>query len=143
MTDYISREAANAQLKTCPFCGGKARIVEHEFYAMPSSYGVQCSNEDCSSQSDQFYDTMEEAIAAWNNRSADVKPVVRGEWQQVEVHENKRHWADQNVSAIASMYCPKCKRYHNEVYFHGDPVENVNFCPNCGADMRGKKHEDD
>lgn len=57
----------------------------------------------------------------------------RKKWERVEVipitEVNTPH-------AVASMYCPNCERYHNQVYFYGNPIENVNFCPYCGADMR-------
>lgn len=61
-----------------------------------------------------------------------------GKWEQIEVN----YFADMDDEikesmAIASMFCPKCKRYHNEVYLYGNPTYGVNFCPACGADMRG------
>lgn len=60
-----------------------------------------------------------------------------GKWEQIEVS----YFADMDDEtktgmAIASMFCPRCKRYHNEVYLYGNPTFGVNFCPNCGADMR-------
>ena len=70
--------------------------------------------------------------------AADVRPVVRAVWEQVEVRYEDE-LIDNPVQAVASMFCPNCKRYHNEVYFYGMPTEQVNFCPNCGADMRGEK----
>lgn len=75
MDEYTeSLKAANEQLMTCPFCGHSAVIREHRFYS-EKSYGVICSN--CGATSFQFYPTMGEAVAAWNTRAADVKPVVR------------------------------------------------------------------
>lgn len=66
---------------------------------------------------------------------ADVRPVVHSKWEQVEVlyvTENPNNMPE----AIASMFCPNCNRWHNEVYIYGNPIENVNFCPYCGADNR-------
>ena len=66
--------------------------------------------------------------------AADVRPVVRGEWEEVEIV-----WLadiEEQPDAIASMFCPKCKRFANHVYHYGDPTHGMNFCPNCGADMR-------
>lgn len=58
----------------------------------------------------------------------------KGEWEQVEVNYLDDMDADIKESmAIASMYCPICKRYHNEVYLYGVPTYGVNYCPNCGA----------
>lgn len=63
----------------------------------------------------------------------------KGKWEQVEVNYMTDMDADIKESmAIASMFCPVCKRYHNEVYLYGNPTYGVNFCPNCGADKRGK-----
>lgn len=67
--------------------------------------------------------------------AADVRPVVKAAWEQVEVRYEDE-LIDNPVQAVASMFCPNCKRYHNEVYFYGMPTERVNFCQNCGADMR-------
>lgn len=68
--------------------------------------------------------------------AANVRPVVRGEWEEVEVI-----WLadiEDQPDAIASMFCPKCKRFANHVYHYGDPTYCMNYCPNCGADMREK-----
>jgi len=65
--------------------------------------------------------------------SADVRENVRGEWRSNVVdtgHEN-----------ITCANCSAC----NEDYVIPDGVdiydfrEDYNFCPNCGADMRGGK----
>ena len=63
--------------------------------------------------------------------NADVQENIKGKWTEVSVVDFENH-------SIASMRCDKCGLYHNEVYFYGCPTENVNFCPNCGADMRGE-----
>ena len=42
---------------------------------------------------------------------------------------------------ICSMRCPVCKSYHSKVYYYGDPTDLMNFCPTCGADMRGGKDD--
>lgn len=69
--------------------------------------------------------------------ASDVRPVVRARWEQIEVSYFEDMDDERRESlAIASMYCPKCKRYHNEVYIYGNPTEHVNFCGFCGADMR-------
>lgn len=65
--------------------------------------------------------------------AADVRPVVRGKWEEVEVV-----WLadiEDQPDAIASMFCPKCKRFSNHVYHYGDPTHGMNYCPNCGAVM--------
>ena len=58
-----------------------------------------------------------------------------GEWLDVEVVDI-RDGTPVGPTDIASMLCSCCGRYHNEVYFYGDPVESAHYCPWCGADMR-------
>ena len=68
-----------------------------------------------------------------NLPAADVREVKRGKWEEVEVI-----WLvdiEDKPDAIASMFCPKCKRYANHVYHYGNPTDGMNFCPNCGAQM--------
>ena len=64
------------ELKPCPFCGGEAKIMTHESY-VPESwrslvgvYGVVCTS--CRAGGYQFWDTEEQAIAAWNRRADDA-----------------------------------------------------------------------
>ena len=66
--------------------------------------------------------------------SADVRPVVRGKWEDVEV----TYVADKTTlpfERISSMRCNRCNRYHTEIFYYGNPTEMAHFCPNCGADM--------
>lgn len=58
------------KLKRCPFCGGEPCIQEHRFMGFTNTYGVVCL--DCCAETRQFYDTEEEAIAAWNRRVNDA-----------------------------------------------------------------------
>jgi len=70
--------------------------------------------------------------------TVDAEPVRHGEWERVEViypEENK----NAVPGAIASMFCPVCKRWHSEVYFYGNPIERVNYCNHCGARMSAAK----
>lgn len=61
----------------------------------------------------------------------------KGKWEQVNIVYLKETDEDIKESmAIASMFCPVCKRYHTEVYMYGNPTSYTNFCPSCGADMR-------
>lgn len=64
--------------------------------------------------------------------AADVAPVKRGKWEDVEIWET-----DTSVVDVVSMRCPVCNRYHNEVYHYGNPTEMAHYCGFCGAKMGG------
>ena len=59
-----------------------------------------------------------------NAPSVEAKPVVHGEWLSFDEEAN-------------GWYCSKCGNIWQ--LNDGTPEENhMNFCPNCGADMRKK-----
>ena len=60
-----------------------------------------------------------------NAITADVVPVVRGEWILVGTNEH-------DYETSVEEKCSLCGRY---VYRY-DTQPQDNFCPNCGADMR-------
>ena len=68
--------------------------------------------------------------------AADVKPVVRGKWEEREVFTAKG-----NVDMLQSAFCPVCKRYHTTPYSYYFTV--YNYCPNCGADMREQEAKEE
>lgn len=57
-------------------------------------------------------------------KPAEVRPVVRGRW----VYEEPN-------SANSFKGCYWCDQCHQPVYY------KKNFCPDCGADMRGAQDE--
>ena len=80
---------------------------------------------------ESFYDTPESNRSwsrAWwlinHAKLADVRENVRGEWQPIEVQPYFKKHFDTSVA------CSVCHRKGNKRW---------NFCPNCGADMRGDK----
>ena len=56
---------------------------------------------------------------------ADVQPVKRGKWKHVVGMNSK---------------CSVCSHYFPVIEFDSRPFD-INFCPNCGADMREKEGE--
>jgi Lar family restriction alleviation protein len=54
-------------LKPCPFCGHKAELYD----ATPHLNWAHCLG--CGAETDE-YDTMAEAVAAWNRRAGDPTP---------------------------------------------------------------------
>lgn len=72
-------------------------------------------------------------------RQPTIEERKTGRWEQVEVsYLTDMDAGIKESMAIASMFCPNCKRYHNEVYLYGNPTYGINYCPNCGAKMENK-----
>lgn len=71
--------------------------------------------------------------------AADVRPVVRGEWLSSNGNGHKVGWDDMNPGCPAeSCYCSVCGDW---LTASDEYPTRGNFCPNCGADMRGEKDE--
>lgn len=67
-------------------------------------------------------DTIEAMIeVVVSVESADVQPVKRGRWKHIAGMNSK---------------CSECERYFPVQEFDSRPFD-INFCPYCGADMRG------
>ena len=64
---------------------------------------------------------------------ADVQEIRHGEWLEKETFH------DENADVISewqSARCSVCNRYHTTPFSYY--FTDYDFCPNCGADMRGK-----
>ena len=55
--------------------------------------------------------------------AADVRPVVRGGWRIIDIKNTKN-------GPVRSCVCSECR-------FGATFINGPNYCPNCGADMRG------
>ena len=86
-------------------------LLKIAMFAAPNGY----SAEDCYKAMNNTYDRHIKEIR--NLPGADVRPVVRGRWLHKETTDNF------HVVGQCSV-CKERKRIDN-------------FCPNCGADMRG------
>ena len=62
-------------------------------------------------------------------KPADVRPVVRAKW------ENEIRLKDENGSLEWHGLCSRCLMTFSTF---GVYAKRINFCPHCGADMRGK-----
>lgn len=108
-----------SDLKRCPFCGGEAKICGYYF--------IQCVK--CGS-STLTHTNRESAINTWNTRfpTVEAKPVVHGEWIDT--------CPEYHIGTRSNAYkCSNCGDYYTT-----EP-EELFFCPRCGADMRGEKHD--
>jgi Lar family restriction alleviation protein len=62
------------ELKPCPFCGSEAEASTTDIIVY-KIHSVECSNEDCGGRMSKGRDfnSLEEAITAWNHRSQDQR----------------------------------------------------------------------
>ena len=80
----------------------------------------------------EIIDTCMKCMTAIKNApSADVRENVRGEWQVTENIEN-------------DCYIVRCSNCHASVrvgsrILYDTKIELNNYCPSCGADMRGNQ----
>ena len=76
-----------------------------------------------------------ERIANLVERMPTVDPVKHGEWiVKDESYWRPHHSGDIQVNKVG-LYCSECdKRLAKAQKYR-------NFCPNCGADMRGEQNE--
>lgn len=56
--------------------------------------------------------------------AADVRPVVRGRWIDLDECSNE------------GVYCSNCQKKVYKFSYSNTMKRKSNFCPNCGADMR-------
>lgn len=66
--------------------------------------------------------------------AADVRPVVRGKWKlggYGQISDATEKWYDKYLVG-GFLYCSVCK---------GRSSGKTNFCPHCGADMRGGEQD--
>lgn len=56
-----------------------------------------------------------------------------------DVRENvKAHWIDMKPTGDSRFMCSRCKGKEKVPTIMGEPIV-LDYCPNCGADMRGDK----
>ena len=77
-----------------------------------------------------------DAMTDWAIRQIKAIPSARpkGEWVEREVFE------DAVINEWQSARCSECAKYHTTPYMYY--FDNFNFCPNCGADMRGERADE-
>ena len=63
--------------------------------------------------------------------------VKHGKWLDIDVEDVSKR-SNLPITTIASMWCNQCNRFHNEIYYYGNPTEYANYCPHCGAKMDGE-----
>ena len=77
-----------------------------------------------------------------NFPTADVREVVRGEWKPSRFKTLQEDgWCECSVCGVGNKLYDRGVRKSDVPYIDGKPYELkriANYCPNCGADMRGK-----
>lgn len=58
------------ELKPCPFCGGKAKMVVYTNYNDDNDYVVNCTR--CDATVPIWHETPEEAAQCWNRRAGNA-----------------------------------------------------------------------
>lgn len=74
-------------------------------------------------------DALDMAIEALTERT--------GEWEDKEIFNDTND--DHIVDEWQSARCSVCGKYHTTPYMYY--FDNFNFCPNCGARMKGGEDE--
>ena len=72
---------------------------------------------------DELYDIFSKIIDDMYNELPPVTPTRKSGLHWIERSDNESMWLE----------CPHC---------HIDSIAAYNYCPNCGADMRGNENED-
>ena len=120
LSDVISRQAAIDALKICEL-GMEVDAIEQLPSAQPE---IKCIA--------KVTLTDEQVKEAFEKAKCEILAAQpkTGEWQITDAYPH-------------NVYCSEChKRFaqtHWSVWEDGSLPRN--FCPNCGADMRGEKHE--
>lgn len=96
-----------------------------------------CFNAECNIAT--IHDAFERGFRA--GMQEDVQPVVHGEWIPVDSYSafggDEATWMAHG-NPIALHYCSECGK---DAYAGEDGEELLtDFCPSCGADMRGKNN---
>ena len=66
--------------------------------------------------------------------SADVRENVRGNWIEKEVIDDRK---DAKIPQWQQAQCSICGKWNTTPYMYY--FDEFDFCPNCGADMRGEE----
>jgi hypothetical protein len=103
----------NTELKPCPFCGHPAHIMPDSFMdgvEQPSGCWVSCDSIECPSEmgncgdGDGWFDTIEEATAAWNTRApSDALKEAVAALTRLAQFEDEPIWSDDRDDAAYEM----------------------------------------
>ena len=110
--------------------------------ALKKSYGMADKCSDCvtNSRDCQFNFTFTKMdFCGWidDAPTADVVEVLHGKWEECEIVQEDGDY--KIIEEWQSARCSVCGKYHTTPYMYH--FDHFNYCPNCGADMRGETDE--
>lgn len=110
----------------CPFCGRIPTVED----CGTNRWFVRCQ---CGIAQDKLYHQRCDAVRAWNRRKSIQPERKKGKWIYGE-----------DKYGIDGYHCDKCGFFVPWNYAHTfiNYIDDYNFCPNCGADMRGEQDDD-
>ncbi len=140
------------ELKTCPFCGGEAKITRTRYVfsnnQIREAFAAVCDNDskkECPGRLCfcRAYDTEAEAIAAWNHRAGESDAdddyerrmdellcrLTNGKWSK-----SRSYSVDFMVSCVdeayedASLECGECERVKHGTKQDGTPRYRCSVC---------------
>ena len=92
-----------------------------EKYTYRAEYGISRTGKEANAQvAAKYSQIMQWLMGLEERRKADVPPVKHGRWE--------------NTSTPNQLRCSECDVIHFIAQY---PKGEINYCPNCGADMRG------
>lgn len=128
------------KLKPCPFCGGEGDIAEGQSYGFARQYQSCCRY--CGVTLDVF-DTLEEAVEAWNRRPAlENKPLTNSERIRSMSDEDLEKILLKSDLAETIPFCkslPECEAILARDDFATIPAE---LCEKCVAKWLKEEQED-
>lgn len=122
-------------LKPCPFCGGKAAVVQNATTTYFLDYRVRCKR--CGAETG-MYTTAIKAVRCWNNRSA-CDDCQMGGVPATEKNMAKYGWVKErtcrNTHKNRWFSCSECGFGFMDMFAcdEHDIEEQPRYCPNCGA----------
>lgn len=119
-----------SELLPCPFCGGEADVIDYDDECWVAH---QCANG--TAVETDSYETVNEAIAAWNTRAERVgERKTINKTDDFVTHDSRAERTCHNLRQHGYNYleCSSC----GEKSYQGDKA--FDYCPNCGAKVVGE-----
>lgn len=116
------------ELKSCPFCGSPAELKQ-----IMGRWTVKCTK-NCAGT--RIFNDRNKPAEVWNNR-------INDDVRKANHAENLADVSDRFICSRCGIRIEDSARVEidedsQDISFH---EYEFKFCPECGADMRGRKHD--